>query len=1284
MARDRNHEDKMRKSVALIHLTCAVLAGYASAMTVDPFSPNTVVFDPVKAKAVRFVITETKRGQPCIDELEVYGPRPGKNFALNANGAVASASGCLPGHAEKHRIEHLNDGLYGNAKSWIAAKSTGWAQIEFPKVVSINRIVFSRDRNGKLSDRIPDAFEIQVSPNGKQWTTVRKLKVDKVLTVPKVRVDPCEVMLARLATEFHPAAIRRAVADLLATHSGSFRQPAGFEATLASHEQQLPKIKELLGGKDANGRTRGLKLGEEALAFQRRVLLANPLLDVDRILVLRRDFPGGGARTALSGKLGFVPQNFVTQTDIPRKDWDNEIAVLTDLRGTPRFERVHKPETGRIVRDLHLSFDAKRVLFSSRGKTGRWSVREVGADGKSLQTLTPDTYPDLDYFGACYLPNGKLALSCTASYVGLPCMGGKSPTANLYLLDPVNKTLHQVAFDQDSDIHPTVLNDGRILYQRWEYSDIPHYFSRRLFTMNPDGSGQLAYYGSNSLFPTTFLFAKPIPGHASRVVGILGGHHDVSECGRLALLDPALASKYPFRFRAKTKEWGREGSQIDIVPECLPAAETGFVQLIPGYGKPVVAHVCDGAHTVAYKKELPSVMAHPYPLADPSTGRGGGKYFLVAMKPAANALWGIYLVDIFDNQTLIAEVEGAALLEPIALKARPTPPVIPDRVQPQKKTAVVHIADIYRGPGLRGVPRGTVKRLRVFSYHYAYNKRGGHNSVGVHSSWDVKRVLGTAKVEDDGSACFTIPANLPVSLQPLDAEGRAVQLMRSWLVGVPGERVSCVGCHEERADTLPPHRGVADSRPAEPLAPWYGTPRPFAFSYEVYPVLEKYCLGCHDGAPSVGPRSKPSFKDPQVAYKTLHPYVRRPGPEADMAIPNPLEYHASTSPLIQMLEKGHHGRKLTDLDREARERIYCWIDLNAPQKGTWNPPEANAFEQTRRRRELAIAFADNATDPEAEYRAALAAFNARTPATFVPPTEKPAVRTDDLQSPGAPEVTPEFKTVRFGDRQSMTFARIPAGEFIMGDLTGYADEGPRTRVRIDNPFWIGVTEVSNGQYAQYDPQHDTRYLDMHGKDHVAPGHIANHPNQPVARISWREATEFCRWLSGELGQSVTLPTEAQWERAARAGTDTQFWYGTLDTDFGRFANLADQGLRWMATSWQGGSTLQKRLPYKPDANFPLHDERFRDNWYVVDYVGQVEANPWGLKDVVGNVNEWTRSDYVPYPSYLNTRPGKNPGTRKVARGGSWADRPVDAGSSVRRAYPPWQKVYDVGFRVVME
>jgi formylglycine-generating enzyme required for sulfatase activity len=654
-------------------------------------------------------------------------------------------------------------------------------------------------------------------------------------------------------------------------------------------------------------------------------------------------------------------------------------------------------------------------------------------------------------------------------------------------------------------------------------------------------------------------------------------------------------------------------------------------------------------------------------------------------------------VDVFDNATLIGKSEGAALFEPRPLTPRPRPPMIPDRITPGRRTADVHIADIYRGPGLQGVPRGTVKRLRIFSYHFGYNAKAGFEFIGTQSGWDVKRVLGTAAVEPDGSAFFQIPANTPVSIQPLDEEGRAVQLMRSWLVGMPGEYVSCVGCHEPRRTSPPIRPTLAGQRKAQPLKPWYGAPRPFSFAHEVFPVLEKYCMDCHRGEPIVGPRSKPSFKDPETAYNTLHPYIHRGGVESDMALLNPMEYHASSSPLIQMLEKGCHGAKLSTMDRESRERLYCWIDLNVPKAGRWSPPPWRNCDQPQRRRELAGKFADNHADPEAEYQAAEEAFRKRTPVKFVAPAPEEPAGPDHLTARNFPLAAAEARRlqaadpagarriVALGDGITLTLARIPAGEFVMGSLDGARDQRPRCVVRVAKPLWMGVTEVTNGQYARFDPNHDTRYVDMHYMDHTVPGHIANHPDQPVARVSWWEAMQFCRWMSRQTGWKVTLPSEAQWEWAARAGTDTQFFYGTMDSDFGRFANLADQSLRWYSMTWNGPSTLPRRYPYPPQMNFPLHDERFRDKWHVVDYVGQTEANPWGLHDMVGNVSEWTRSIYRPYPyAEDDGRNDEARDERKVARGGSWADRPADAGSAVRRAYQPWQKVYDVGFRVIVE
>ncbi|MDD4869183.1 MAG: hypothetical protein PHR77_01385, partial [Kiritimatiellae bacterium] len=391
---------------------------------------------------------------------------------------------------------------------------------------------------------------------------------------------------------------------------------------------------------------------EDLLAGVRTVLLANPLLDFDKLLVVRR---------SPAGSTGFVPANYLSHASMTqRTGWDNEISILMDLRGKPRLQTLYKSNGTRILRDIRLDFDAQKLLFSSIDEKGRWAVYEIPSGGGEAHQLTPSTYPDLDFFDACYLPDGRIIVASTANYHGVPCLNGGQPVATLYLLDPATGKLRQLTFDQDHSNDPTVLNDGRVLYQRWEYSDIPHYFARRRMSMNPDGTGQLALYGSNSWFPTAFRFAQPVPDHPTLLAGIISGHHDYGDCGRLALLDPGLASGYPFRFRPTSKEWGVEGKHVALTPDILPPEKSGFVQLVPGRGKTVPGTVCDNIVNGVYLKERPELMTHPHPLSS--------KYFLVSMKPTLKSLWGIYLVDVFDNMTLIAESKGEALFEPVPLQ----------------------------------------------------------------------------------------------------------------------------------------------------------------------------------------------------------------------------------------------------------------------------------------------------------------------------------------------------------------------------------------------------------------------------------------------------------------------------------------------------------------------------------------------------------------------------------------------------------------------------------------
>ncbi|MBN2476274.1 MAG: discoidin domain-containing protein [Pirellulales bacterium] len=151
-------------------------AGVISAEpTIHADRPNPIAFPPAEARFVRVVILGSLSGQPCIDELEIYGPDAKQNLALARDGARATASSCLSGYAI-HRIAHLNDGRYGNSFSWIAAGAQReWAQIELPHSATVAKVVFSRDREGRYADRVPVNLEIQLSTDGQHWETVQKV-----------------------------------------------------------------------------------------------------------------------------------------------------------------------------------------------------------------------------------------------------------------------------------------------------------------------------------------------------------------------------------------------------------------------------------------------------------------------------------------------------------------------------------------------------------------------------------------------------------------------------------------------------------------------------------------------------------------------------------------------------------------------------------------------------------------------------------------------------------------------------------------------------------------------------------------------------------------------------------------------------------------------------------------------------------------------------------------------------------------------------------------------------
>ena len=966
--------------------------------------------------------------------------------------------------------------------------------------------------------------------------------------------------------------------------------------------------------------------GDALVARVRAALLTLPLLDADRVLAVRR----GAGNLAL-------PTNWDNQRETNRGGLSNQIVTVSSLHAMPRIETVWQPpHASAYAGDLQLHWDARRLMFTSNNAKGNYRVYELDLSrpSDSAREITQIPDEDVDNYAGCWLADDQMLFLSTASMLGVPCVRGSSHIGHLFKANPSDGSIRRLTFDQEHNWCPTLLADGRVMYLRWEYSDLPHFVARILFTMNPDGTGQRALYGSNSYWPNSMFYARPIPDDPRRFAAIVSGHHDTRRMGELIVFDPAQG-----RFEAD-----------------------GVVQRIPGRGKPVKPVIADRLVSDSWPKFL-----HPHPL--------GGNYLLVSCQPDAKALWGIYLVDLFDNVTLICEEPGQALLEPHLLQPTPRPPVIPSQTE-AGKPALVKVVDVYEGPGLAGIPRGTVKALRVISYSFSYRGMGGQvDRVGLDGPWDIKRVLGTVPVAEDGSAYFEVPANTPVAFQPLDAKGRALQLMRSWITVRPGELQSCAGCHEpQNSGSGPRQRMSAMERPPTQIKPWHGPTRGFSFNREVQPVLDSHCVSCHNGSDPKRPdfsfhpdvragSSSPSYNNAAhfpPAYLALRTYVRGHTIESDMHLLTPCEFHASNTGLIRLLEAGHHGVRL---DAEAWDRINTWIDLNTPAHGTWteNAGEPRVTHWAARRQELIKRYAGVDDDLEdTAYRLAWSAAHS-------PLQNKEGERPREPQAvpSGSPEsrppsltpapFTPETKNVDLGDGAMLHFVRVPAGSLSTSSVEHHT---------FSQPFWMGMYEVRNRDYARFDPEHDSRietgeFLQFSERERGEP---CNLPDQPVCRISRERAKAFCVWLSAKTGMRCRLPTAAEWEWAARAGSAAPCGWGDSTNNFAKTANLADQNLRSVMTL--GWGLPSGAIPaYRPAAT------NVNDGFRVSAPVGSFHPNAWGLFDTAGNVWEWTAETAAD--------------GRAVACGGSWYCRPEKALFDARVAYPEWQPVYDVGFRIVM-
>ncbi len=599
-------------------------------------------------------------------------------------------------------------------------------------------------------------------------------------------------------------------------------------------------------------------------------MLDGPLAGVEEIVFALRQV----------GHDGHWYANFGYYAGEPERKAYRKMGRLVKYNLRTRKQTILLRDDEGTVRDPQVHYDGAKIIFSYRkGDNENFNLYEINVDGTGLTQITGGPFNDIE---PTYLPDGGIMFVSNRCNRWVNCW--LTQVAILYRCDGDGGNIEEVSSNAEHENTPWPMPDGRVLYTRWEYTDRSQVDFHHLWTMNPDGSGQMVYYG-NQHPGILMIDAKAIPGSETIVSIFSPGHGRREHMGSVVVVSPKKGPD-----DKSSARYIRKGNYRD-----------------------------------------------PYPLE--------GGYFLAAEGSRIHLLQeNGKSFKLFELSKALAEKE-VWVNEPRPIVARRRERVLPRLTDLSQDTGTLILANVNEGRKMSSIAPGTVKKLLVLEtlpvpVHY----NGGMSPISLGGTFSLERVLGTVPVEADGSAYMKVPAHRSLFFVAMDANDAAVKRMHSFLSVRPGETQSCVGCHEQR--TRAPANmdaSVLDALKREPsvIEPIAGIPEVFDFPRDIQPILDEHCVKCHgyEKTAAGGPRSGGVIltgdRGPMYSHSYLMLTARgqiADGRNRKQGNYEPYKIGASASELFKKIENKHNGVNLT---AHQKKMIRYWIESGAVYPGTY-------------------------------------------------------------------------------------------------------------------------------------------------------------------------------------------------------------------------------------------------------------------------------------------------------------------------------------------------------------